>query len=89
MNYFSLAVALTSAEAAPTLAKVAAKQTALRAIKNRSAEVCRCSAYGFPHRSGSGDCPACSAEPTLADVNAEALALFDAAEARAINGSRV
>lgn len=88
MNYFSLAVALTRAEAAPTLAKVAAKQSALCAIKNRSAEVCRCSAYNFPHRSGSGDCPANTGGYDLTDVNADELALFDAAEARAINGSR-
>ena len=86
MNYFALATALTRAEAAPTLARVAQKQVALRLVKNGSREVCCCSAYLFPHRAGSGWCPGVgSNERNLEDINAEELALFDRAEARAIN----
>jgi hypothetical protein len=85
-SYFNLAVALTRAEAAPTLARVAQKQVALRLIRNRAQETCCCSAYTFPHRSGSGWCPGPNVETqTLDDINAEELALFDRAEARAIN----
>lgn len=86
MNYFNLAVNLTRAEAAPTLAKVAQKNIALRLIKNKAQETCCCSAYSFPHRAGSGWCPGVSSnEQTRAEIDAEELALFDRAEARAIN----
>jgi hypothetical protein len=93
MSYFDLAVALTRAEAAPTLAKMAQKSIALKTIRNRAQETCCCSAYSFPHRAGSGWCPGVDraeergleAERTREEINAEELALFDRAEARAIN----
>lgn len=94
-SYLSLAIALARAEAAPTLARVAQKQVALRLIRNRAQETCCCSAYTFPHRSGSGWCPGIEAaardelaghdERTRQDIDAEMLALHDRAEARAIN----
>lgn len=62
MNYFGLAVALTRAEAAPTLARVAQKAVALTAIKARSDTTCCCSAYAFIHRTGSGGCPGTGTE---------------------------
>jgi hypothetical protein len=93
MGYFELAVNLTRAEAAPTLAKVASKAIALKTIKNRAQETCCCSSYSFPHRAGSGWCPgvnrnderSAEAERTREEINAEELALFDRAEARAVN----
>ncbi len=89
MDYFKLAVGLTRAEAAPILARVAQKQIAVRLIRNNSKEVCCCSAYKFPHRSGGGNCPA--PEPTRYSTDprpaweAEERALFDATESRSIN----
>ena len=87
MNYFALATALTRAEAAPTLAKVAQKSVALRLIKNRAQETCCCSAYpDFPHRPGGGKCPGPSTETQTRDqIDADDLACFDRAAARAIN----
>ena len=86
MDYFNLAVNLTRAEAAPTLAKVAQKNIALKTIRNRAQETCCCSSYKFPHRSGSGQCPGPNAETqTLDDINREELACFDRAAARAVN----
>ena len=83
MDYFKLAVDLMKLEAAPTLARVAQKHTHLRTIKAASHKVCGCSAYGFPHRSGGGNCPA--PEPTSYTNDREELRLFDANEARSIN----
>ncbi len=91
MGYFELAVNLTRAEAAPTLAKVASKAIALKLIRNRAQHTCCCSAYSFPHRAGSGWCPGLgsterrSTERSREEINAEELALFDRAEARAVN----
>jgi hypothetical protein len=86
MSYFDLAVALTRAEAAPTLAKVAQKYVALKLIRNRAQETCCCSAYSFIHRSGGGKCPGPNPDTqTRAEIDAEELACFDRAEARAIN----
>jgi hypothetical protein len=93
MSYFDLAVALTRAEAAPTLARVASKAIALKTIRNRAQETCCCSAYSHPHRIGGGKCPgvnrnderSAEAERTREEINAEELALFDRAEAMAIN----
>ena len=83
IDYFAIATALTRAEAAPTLAKVAQKSVALRLIKNRAQETCCCSAYKFPHRAGGGNCPAYMEGPN--EIEAEDRDLFDRAEARAIN----
>lgn len=89
MDYFKLAVELTRAEAAPTLARVAQKQIAFRLVRNDSKEVCCCSAYNFPHRSGGGNCPAPAPIRYTTDPRpaweAEERALFDANEARSIN----
>lgn len=88
MSYLELAVNLTRAEAAPTLAKVAQKNVALRLIKNGSHEVCCCSAYLFPHRAGSGWCPGSIGDDFTDDrkqIDAEELACFDRAAARAVN----
>lgn len=86
MDFFSLAVALTRAEAAPTLARVAQKAVSLRLIRNRAQETCCCSAYPFIHRSGGGKCPGPNPDTqTRAEIDAEDLACFDRAEARAVN----
>lgn len=88
MDYFKLAVELTRAEAAPTLARVAQKNIALKLISNRAQDVCCCSAYKFPHRQGSGQCPGPNGDDFTDDrkqIDAEMLALHDRAEARAIN----
>ncbi len=87
VSYFPLAVALSRAEGARTVADVARKSIAL---KSSPSDVCCCSAYRFPHRPGSGDCPGSTGrefttEKTLDQINAEELALFNRAEARAIN----
>ena len=58
---------------------------------DRKAQVCRCDAYAFPHRPGSGRCPAPEIGITRYSTDprplweAEERRLFDAAEARAIN----
>lgn len=85
-DYFKLASNLARAEGRATLQRVATKATVMRDKK-----LCGCSAYGFPHRPGSGLCPA----PEVAAIrhgvqklnawDSEELALFDRAEARAIN----
>lgn len=85
-DYFKLASNLARAEGKATLQRVATKATVMRDKK-----LCGCSAYGFPHRPGSGMCPAPEREPTrygvqkLNEWDSEELALFDRAEARAIN----
>lgn len=56
MNYFDLAVGLARMEGAQTLEAIALKTVAIKLVKNRSQEVCSCSAYSFPHRTGSGEC---------------------------------
>ena len=87
-GYFDLAVALTRAEAAPTLARVAQKQVALRLIRNHAQETCCCSSYKFPHRAGSGQCPGPNGDDFTDDrkqIDAEELACFDRAAARSVN----
>jgi hypothetical protein len=85
-DYFKLATGLARAEGKATLQRVAAKATVMRDKK-----LCGCTAYEFPHRPGSGLCPAPEVEATRYGVqkhnvwDAEELALFDRAEARAIN----
>lgn len=85
-DYFKLAVGLARAEGKATLQRVATKASVMR-----DPGLCGCTAYGFPHRPGSGKCPAPEVEPTrygvqkLSAWDAEELALFDRAEARAIN----
>ncbi len=86
-SLFPIAVALARAEGARTIAAAAIKSIAL---KSHPTEVCCCSAYRSPHRPGSGECPGStgrefSTEKTLDQINAEERALFDRAEARAIN----
>lgn len=92
INYFNLAVDLTRAESAPTLAKVAQKAVALRLIKNRAQETCCCSAYSFIHRSGGGKCPGQEPINYTTDPRpaweAEERRIFDATEAAAINAER-
>lgn len=85
-DFFKLAVGLARAEGKATLQRVAAKATVMR-----DPCLCGCTAYGFPHRPGSGKCPApeiaterYSTDPRPA-WEAEERRLFDAAEARAIN----
>lgn len=86
MDYFKLATELTRAEAAPTLARVAKKNIALKLIRNRAQSTCCCSAYSFPHRQGSGQCPGPEDNDcTFEEAYPEELALFNRAEARAIN----
>lgn len=86
IDYFELATNLARAEGEVTLKRVASKATVMRDKK-----LCGCTVYDFPHRPGSGLCPA----PEIAPVHygtdprpaweAEERRLFDAAEARAIN----
>lgn len=81
MNYFSLAVALTRAEAAPTLAKLAAKHLAIQQIAADSHE--RMLASFRSDRAKKLLRETC--ERTQSEVDAEELAVFGRAEARAIN----
>lgn len=86
IDYFKLATGLARAEGKATLQRVAAKATVMR-----DPCLCGCTAYKWPHRPGSGKCPAPEREPTrygvqkLNEWDSEELALFDRAEARAIN----
>ena len=79
---FAAAVAQGRADALKAAAKKAAKDLA---------KVCRCTAYGFPHREDSGKCSTDSRHcdsygvTNLNPDDALELALFDATEARAIN----
>jgi hypothetical protein len=77
-DYFDLARRLALAEGRATLQRVAQKATAMRCR-----DVCACSAYRFPHRPGSGACPA--PDDGYDATSAEIARLHDAAEARAIN----
>lgn len=85
-DYFKLASDLARAEGEATLQRVAAKATVMR-----DKTLCGCTAYRFPHRPGSGKCPAPEVEQKRYGVqklnawDSEELALFDRAEARAIN----
>lgn len=86
IDLFPLAADLARAEGAKTIGAAAVKAIALRSIKNRAQDVCCCSAYSFPHRAGSGWCPGQNVDTqTLDDINREELALFDRAEALAMN----
>lgn len=85
MDYFKLAVELSRAEAKATLDRIGNKSIALKTIKNRSQDVCGCSAYGFPHRTGGGQCPGKSSEKSIYDINREILRDFDRTEAQIIN----
>jgi hypothetical protein len=75
-SLFDFAVGLTRAEADATLRRAAAKTLHMQGV------ACGCSAYAFPHRAGGGQCPA---PDEVGDMYADELALFDRAEARAIN----
>lgn len=83
MDYFKLAVGLARAEGEATMKRVAAKASAIQ-----RKDTCACSAYTFPHRPGSGECPGLPVRYTTdprPSWMAEEAALFDNAEARAIN----
>lgn len=85
-DYFKLASNLARAEGKATIQRVAAKATVMRDKK-----LCGCSVYGFPHRPGSGLCPAPEVESLRYSTDprpaweAEERRIFDRAEARAIN----
>jgi len=85
MDYFKLAVELSRAEAKATLDRIGNKSIALKTIKNRSQDVCGCSAYRFPHRTGGGGCPGFAGE-SQHDIDRELAKDFDRNEAQAING---
>jgi hypothetical protein len=79
MSLFDLATRLARAEADATLRRAAAKTLHMQGV------ACGCSAYAFPHRAGGGQCPAPDADPDHGCTLDEESALFDRAEARAIN----
>jgi hypothetical protein len=90
MNYFDIAVKIAREHAEQTLLD----KMQLDALRSefKKQQPCGCDAYSFPHRAGSGWCPGISSnersaesERTREEINAEELALFDRAEARAIN----
>lgn len=92
MHDFPLAARLATYEGAATLPRIAAKALTLGNLRQRRpSATCHCSAFDFPHRAGSGNCPAQSpvsaAEADLdrAAIAARQLADFDRTEARAIN----
>lgn len=86
IDFFKLATDLARAEGKATLQRVASKATVMR-----DSGLCGCTAYRFPHRPGSGKCPAPETEPTSYSTDprpaweADERRIFDAAEARAIN----
>ena len=56
-DYFALATDLARAEGAKTLALIATKAVALRAIATGDKIACHCSAYSLPHTVGINNCP--------------------------------
>lgn len=85
ISYFDLAVSLARQESESTMQRIASKSIALKTIRNRTDAVCCCSAYQFPHRPGSGQCPATNGEISKQDADQQELDDYTRAEARAIN----